>query len=168
MATSLQQTTSRPLHNFATSPPDQASFNMSNPPQHTGSNRNGNSNHNVQQRLSTDLKRDDPAGYANGNGPLPVPNGLPHHIPNGTSRHRGTVSMGAFEGPRSPPSTKSTHSKKEMPWLKKRLTRSSSDTSHVPCKFFKQGQCQAGKACPFSHNIDDTNRNLPCKYFAKV
>ncbi|KAL2057656.1 hypothetical protein ABVK25_002040 [Lepraria finkii] len=120
---------------------------MSNPPQHTGSNRNGNSNHNVQQRLSTDFKRDDPAGYANGNGPLPVPNGLPHHIPNGTSRHRGTVSMGAFEGPRSPPSTK--------------------NTSHVPCKFFKQGQCQAGKACPFSHNIDDTNRNSPCKYFAK-
>lgn len=168
MATSFQQPAPRPLPGFASSPPDQVFFNMSNPPQHAGSNRNGNGNHNVQHRLSTDFKRDDPAGYANGNGPLSVTNGLPHHISNGTSRHRGTASMGAFDGPRSPPNTKSTLSEQEMPWFKRRLTRPNSDTSHVPCKFFKQGQCQAGKACPFSHNIDDTNRNLPCKYFAKV
>ena len=52
-----------------------------------------------------------------------------------------------FDGPRSPPNTK--------------------NTSHVPCKFFKSGQCQAGKACPFLHSTDDTTVDTPCKYFAK-
>lgn len=41
------------------------------------------------------------------------------------------------------------------------------DTSHVPCKFFRQGACQAGKACPFSHDLSSTTDNV-CKYFAKV
>ena len=41
------------------------------------------------------------------------------------------------------------------------------DTSHVPCKFFRQGACQAGKACPFSHDLASTTDNV-CKYFAKV
>ena len=107
MATSLQQPTSRPLPDFATSPPDQAFFNMPNPPQQSTSNRNMNGNHDSQHRLSTDFKGNDTATYTNGNGPVPVPNGLPHPIPNGTSRHRNTVSMGAFEGPRSPSNTKS-------------------------------------------------------------
>ncbi|KAM0805463.1 hypothetical protein BDR22DRAFT_787246, partial [Usnea florida] len=79
--------------------------------------------------------------------PMPVPNGLPHQIPNGGSRHRGTMSLGAFDGPRSPPNTK--------------------NTSHVPCKFFRTGQCQAGKACPFSHSTDVSTVDTPCKYFAK-
>ena len=42
------------------------------------------------------------------------------------------------------------------------------DTSHVPCKFFRSGQCQAGKACPFSHSTDMSSADTPCKYFAKV
>lgn len=42
------------------------------------------------------------------------------------------------------------------------------DTSHVPCKFFRLGQCQAGKACPFSHSTDMLSMDTPCKYFAKV
>lgn len=42
------------------------------------------------------------------------------------------------------------------------------DTSHVPCKFFRSGQCQAGKACPFSHSTDISTVDTPCKYFAKV
>lgn len=50
----------------------------------------------------------------------------------------------------------------------RRLTVPSLDTSHVPCKFFRSGQCQAGKACPFSHSIDTTSVDTPCKYFAKV
>ncbi|EKD14980.1 uncharacterized protein L3040_003823 [Drepanopeziza brunnea f. sp. 'multigermtubi'] len=54
--------------------------------------------------------------------------------------------MGRFEGPRSPPSRQ--------------------NTSHVPCKFFRQGTCQAGAACPFSHDLASQNDNI-CKYFAK-
>ncbi|KAK3314000.1 hypothetical protein B0H66DRAFT_369252 [Apodospora peruviana] len=42
--------------------------------------------------------------------------------------------------------------------------RSPTNTSHVPCKFFKQGACQAGAACPFSHDAAVEN---VCKYFAK-
>lgn len=40
-------------------------------------------------------------------------------------------------------------------------------TSHVPCKFFPYGTCQAGAACQFSHDLDVTTQNAPCKYFAK-
>lgn len=41
--------------------------------------------------------------------------------------------------------------------------------SHVPCKFFRQGNCQAGNSCPFSHNLDGSLAadKLPCKYFQK-
>jgi hypothetical protein len=48
-----------------------------------------------------------------------------------------------FDGPRSPP-----------------------NTSHVPCKFFRQGTCQAGSACPFSHDLGAAAETI-CKYFAK-
>ncbi|KAK5653691.1 hypothetical protein OQA88_8722 [Cercophora sp. LCS_1] len=48
-----------------------------------------------------------------------------------------------FDGPRSPP-----------------------NTSHVPCKFFRQGACQAGNACPFSHDLGAAAETV-CKYFAK-
>ncbi|KAH7397732.1 spindle poison sensitivity protein-like protein Scp3 [Cadophora sp. MPI-SDFR-AT-0126] len=54
--------------------------------------------------------------------------------------------MGRFEGPRSPPGRQ--------------------NTSHIPCKFFRQGACQAGSACPFSHDLANTNDKI-CKYFAK-
>ncbi|KAH8592360.1 hypothetical protein B0O99DRAFT_689837 [Bisporella sp. PMI_857] len=40
------------------------------------------------------------------------------------------------------------------------------NTSHVPCKFFRQGACQAGQSCPFSHDLNSTVDNV-CKYFAK-
>lgn len=41
--------------------------------------------------------------------------------------------------------------------------------SHVPCKFFKQGNCQAGDSCPFSHNVEGALAadRLPCKYFLR-
>lgn len=41
--------------------------------------------------------------------------------------------------------------------------------SHVPCKFFRQGICQAGDSCPFSHNLEGSlgADKLPCKYFQK-
>ncbi|KAK6498111.1 hypothetical protein TWF506_004352 [Arthrobotrys conoides] len=39
--------------------------------------------------------------------------------------------------------------------------------AHVPCKFFRQNQCQAGRSCPFSHSMDPTTESAPCKYFQK-
>jgi hypothetical protein len=42
------------------------------------------------------------------------------------------------------------------------------DTKHVPCKFFRQGACQAGPACPFLHSTDAAVDYAPCKYFTKV
>ncbi|ESU14187.1 hypothetical protein FGSG_07864 [Fusarium graminearum PH-1] len=56
----------------------------------------------------------------------------------------GGAAAPRFDGPRSPP-----------------------NTSHVPCKFFRQGACQAGNACPFSHDLSNAAENV-CKYFAKV
>lgn len=46
---------------------------------------------------------------------------------------------------------------------------SNKNLSHVPCKFYRQGNCQAGSSCPFSHNLDGTLAadKLPCKYFQK-
>lgn len=48
-------------------------------------------------------------------------------------------------------------------------TSSNKNLSHVPCKFYRQGICQAGSTCPFSHNFDGTLAadKLPCKYFQK-
>ncbi|KAL7796704.1 hypothetical protein V8C37DRAFT_408193 [Trichoderma ceciliae] len=46
------------------------------------------------------------------------------------------------------------------------MPRSPPNTSHVPCKFFRQGACQAGNACPFSHDLGAAAENI-CKYFAK-
>ncbi|QLG71776.1 hypothetical protein HG535_0C01250 [Zygotorulaspora mrakii] len=40
--------------------------------------------------------------------------------------------------------------------------------SHVPCKFFRQGSCQAGDSCPFSHSLDTTTADqTPCEYFKR-
>jgi hypothetical protein len=67
-----------------------------------------------------------------------------------------------FEGSRSPPNAKSTCCGE------KRHSLIPTDTSHVPCKFFKVGQCQAGQACPFSHATDSSAFEQPCKYFSRV
>ncbi|KAJ6258933.1 hypothetical protein Dda_5828 [Drechslerella dactyloides] len=45
--------------------------------------------------------------------------------------------------------------------------RGLTDLAHVPCKFFRQNQCQAGRSCPFSHSMDPTTESTPCKYFQK-
>ncbi|KAH7245755.1 hypothetical protein BKA59DRAFT_174761 [Fusarium tricinctum] len=63
--------------------------------------------------------------------------------PNGSSQATPLATAARFDGPRSPP-----------------------NTSHVPCKFFRQGACQAGNACPFSHDLSNAAENV-CKYFAK-
>ncbi|GAA6002354.1 hypothetical protein JCM10207_001078 [Rhodosporidiobolus poonsookiae] len=42
------------------------------------------------------------------------------------------------------------------------------DLSHVPCKFFKANSCTAGKACPFSHDLNVPGTTKPvCQWFAK-
>ncbi|SCU85042.1 LADA_0D05358g1_1 [Lachancea dasiensis] len=40
--------------------------------------------------------------------------------------------------------------------------------SHVPCRFFRQGTCQAGNSCPFSHSLNSLTADAtPCKYFER-
>ncbi|KAF1830936.1 hypothetical protein BDW02DRAFT_601258 [Decorospora gaudefroyi] len=79
---------------------------------------------------------------ANGHGPMAVPGGRA----NGYEYKASLREMG-FGGPRSPPNSK--------------------NTSHVPCKFYRQGACQAGKACPFLHSDEPMTERAPCKYFTK-
>ncbi|RHZ51117.1 hypothetical protein CDV55_101677 [Aspergillus turcosus] len=74
---------------------------------------------------------------------LPVPSGAPS-VQNGHSRN---PSSGFDMAARSPPNQ--------------------SNTKHVPCKFFRQGACQAGPACPFLHSTDAAIDYAPCKYFTK-
>ncbi|KAI9801656.1 MAG: hypothetical protein M1833_002338 [Piccolia ochrophora] len=114
------------------------------PHQRTGQSQRG--------RLSGDQRNlvpgNGPGNMPNGNGAMPVPAGPHGPLGNGQLRTpSGAGNAATFDGPRSPPGSK--------------------NTSHVPCKFFRQGACQAGKACPFSHSLDPTNNQTPCKYFAK-
>ncbi|TID22267.1 hypothetical protein E6O75_ATG11061 [Venturia nashicola] len=88
----------------------------------------------LHNRHSGDFRNGGPQVGANGNGPMPVP-AIPR-VPNGNGQN-------GLAGARSPPSARTT--------------------SHVPCKFFRQGACQAGKACPFLHSEAPT----ACKYFQK-
>ncbi|WEW60389.1 hypothetical protein PRK78_005874 [Emydomyces testavorans] len=81
----------------------------------------------------------DPRGRA----PLPVPSRS--HLQNGQPR-----SVPSFDMARSPPNPPP-----------------SKNTKHVPCKFFRQGTCQAGPACPFLHSTDSAVDSAPCKYFTK-
>lgn len=76
---------------------------------------------------------------------------------------------GGFEGARSPPN-KSQYGVEfdGMLLYDRQLTHNKPDTSHVPCKFFREGNCQAGHACQFSHSTDASKFEQPCKYFAKV
>ncbi|PGH12561.1 hypothetical protein AJ79_04182 [Helicocarpus griseus UAMH5409] len=79
--------------------------------------------------------------------PLPVPAGPTAHMQNGHSRNMSGLQP--FDMARSPPNP------------------ASKNTKHVPCKFFRQGACQAGPACPFLHSTDSTIDSAPCKYFTK-
>lgn len=50
--------------------------------------------------------------------------------------------------------------------ITKNSTAQTKNYSHVPCKFYKQGNCSAGPSCPFSHSMDFKEANKrPCKYF---
>ena len=72
--------------------------------------------------------------------------------------------FGSTGMPRSPPKNKSECIPLSVQKLK---LNKYADTQHVPCKFFLQGACQAGRTCPFSHDVESTTRPAPCKYFAK-
>lgn len=81
--------------------------------------------------------------------------------------HARTPSYGAagFAAARSPPKAKS---RSIIPILVDTILTTTPGTSHVPCKFYPMGQCQAGAACQFSHDLDPTTQNAPCKYFSRV
>ncbi|KAI9658105.1 MAG: hypothetical protein M1829_006830 [Trizodia sp. TS-e1964] len=98
-----------------------------------------------QSRMSGD-QRNVSATNGTRNGPVPVPVRPQNQIQMTNGQLRNGSGIGPYEHQRSPPSK---------------------NTSHVPCKFFKQGACQAGKACPFMHSSDATTDQMPCKYFAK-
>ncbi|KIW89490.1 uncharacterized protein Z519_09646 [Cladophialophora bantiana CBS 173.52] len=85
---------------------------------------------------------------ANGEKAVPVPGSTV--FGNGADRKSSiSQSQPLFDMARSPP------------------TASGKNTKHVPCKFFRQGACQAGNACPFMHSLDPMTQQAPCKYFMK-
>ncbi|ODH27740.1 hypothetical protein ACO22_04126 [Paracoccidioides brasiliensis] len=98
----------------------------------------GHSAHPPQSRMSNDLRN---------RTPLPVPSGATAHVQNGHTRSMSAIPP--FDMARSPPNP------------------ASKNTKHVPCKFFRQGACQAGPACPFLHSTDSSVDSAPCKYFSK-
>jgi hypothetical protein len=120
---------------------------------------------------SNGMSRDVPFKHMS-TGSLNIPNGLgpQNGANNGQPQIMGPIVPGQrLDGPRSPPSKQSEQYymiQASLSWLHANWL-ALADTSHVPCKFFRQGACQAGKACPFSHDLASTTDNV-CKYFAKV
>ena len=152
MATFLpQQTPSRPVPEFLpSSPPDQAIF--SNLPQQPhSSTRNGHGNgDSLHHRQSADFRANGAAPYTVGNGVMPAPNTMSHQIPNPASRHRGTMSLGAFDGPRSPPNTKSKGPIPERSICREEMY-SSLPCRHFTCplQIFQIGTVPSGEGVPF-------------------
>ena len=71
-----------------------------------------------------------------------------------------TVDIG--NGAKSPP--KSQYSRRhDLPQL---TNPNRIDTSHVPCRFYPLGQCQAGNTCAFKHTVE--RMDAQCRYFIKV
>lgn len=120
---------------------------------------------------SNGMSRDVPYRHMS-TGSLNIPNGLgpQNGASNGQPQGMGPIVPGQrLDGPRSPPGkqSESCHTFQVQGSCLRADWRVFADTSHVPCKFFRQGACQAGKACPFSHDLASTTDNV-CKYFAKV
>lgn len=158
-----QQSPLEPLPLYSTSPPDHF---MSNVTQHDHSVRAPNGL--VGQFHSSESTVTGNPSYGNTKSSMPVPKAPLAPTANGDTPHRNPIPMAGgmpFNAARSPPNAKSKHS--EL-FQRRVAAYSTPDTSHVPCKFFRLGQCQAGKACPFSHSTDVSSVDTPCKYFAKV
>ena len=155
------QVPANPHQDFSpNTPPDQAMFQMNSAAQRGGYVPMPNGTRQTH-RISVEYR-----GSGLPHGSKAIPTGPQTHTVSAASRNFGPQNGGAFDGPRSPPNAKST-CPKGVPGVA--LTDALPlDTSHVPCKFFKVGQCQAGKACPFSHSTDTSKFETPCKYFAKV
>jgi hypothetical protein len=105
------------------------------------------------------------------NGAPPQPNGHGVPVPRGPSNMGNGHAHGqAFGGARSPPSNAAqknsmcTYLTNAVDWREVKIWLTMATASHVPCKFFRQGTCQAGAACPFLHG----ELSQPCKYFQKV
>ncbi|KAF2746928.1 hypothetical protein M011DRAFT_494763 [Sporormia fimetaria CBS 119925] len=146
-------------------PPQSLAFSHQVPPvPHTQSAAARSQNSRLNHRPSGDFRH--PPGHpnmpgGNGNGPMPVPGG-----PHGRNGHPHAAHMRdmGFAGPRSPPNNKS---KRRLRGNTTVSLTSDPGTAHVPCKFYRQGACQAGKACPFLHSDEPITERAPCKYFAK-
>ncbi|KAB2571513.1 putative spindle poison sensitivity protein scp3 protein [Lasiodiplodia theobromae] len=125
-----------------------------------------NNGQRVQNRHSRDFSGSQTNGQVQSpNGQQGVP--IQHRMGNG---HQGHVrGMSGFDGPRSPPNSKSERLRHKK-HSQKTTTADPTElkgTAHVPCKFYRQGVCQAGKACPFLHTNDLATETAPCKYFQK-
>lgn len=86
------------------------------------------------------------------------------------AKHSASNSSSSNSGGHQTPSLSSSKLSSGLQKQKKSPSGSSakaSNLSHVPCKFFKQGSCQAGDSCPFSHAINASTADAPCKYFQK-
>ena len=160
-SSNMQRPRAPPLSEFpplsAGSPPEQISF----PPNSASIPRaHLNNGPKVQPRpQSGEFRPHQPNGKA-------VPAGAQGHM---GPRNQGSLGgSGGFGAARSPPNTKSECALLSAPATTADARGLRLDTSHVPCKFFKQGQCQAGAACPFSHSLDVSKFETPCKYFSKV
>ena len=124
---------------------------------------NGSGGPPPQQRTSLDMMSNGSRLHAERNGALPMPVGGPQRQYGGMpGEMQGFGSMGM---PRSPPKNKSEYAM--LPGGDRTRLKGRADTQHVPCKFYLQGACQAGRTCPFSHDVESSTRPAPCKYFAK-
>lgn len=88
-------------------------------------------------------------------------------------RHRGGNGKHAGSKEAGPVSNDSSFTSQQQKAIIEHLLITKNSTpqknySHVPCKFFLQGNCQAGEACPFSHSLNTSVADqTPCKYFQK-
>ncbi|KAI9218742.1 hypothetical protein BC828DRAFT_350107, partial [Blastocladiella britannica] len=114
--------------------------------------------------------------------PTTAPN--PHHHPNQSSHPTATTggsrprsashsaprpptSARALFPPSGPASSPPDHYSGPDDHLDATVANAGGSTSHIPCKFFRQGTCAAGEKCSFSHSLDSTAVVPICKHWAK-